>query len=140
MRGKYLRRFGGFILAALLLPGVIASLASTNAQAQQRRVVILRTYRPIYRPFYNPWWGYRQFGYDPYFDYYSRYGHYIFRSTESAFNQGYHDGLKTGQGDVEHRRSYDPQRSHYYQEAGFGNFGEVYRQGFMRGYADGYRS
>ncbi len=137
MRGKYLRRIGGFILALLVLPGV-AGLSSTTAQAQQR-IVVVRSYRPFYRPFYNPW-GFRRWDYDPYFDYYSRYGHYIFRSSESALNQGYQDGIKTGQGDVAHRRSYNPERSHYFQEAGFGNFGEIYRQGFVRGYADGYRS
>jgi len=138
MRGKYLRRIGGIILAVLLLPGAVVLSSEISAQAQQR-VVIVRPYRPIYRRFYNPWWG-RPWGYDPYFDYYSRYGHYIFKSSESALNQGYRDGLKTGQGDTKNRRSYDPQRSHYFQEAGFGNFGEVYRQGFVRGYAEGYRS
>ncbi|HEY6230227.1 MAG TPA: hypothetical protein VIW64_03090 [Pyrinomonadaceae bacterium] len=112
---KYLRRFGGFILAVLLLPGVVTLLSSNVAQAQ-RRVIIVR--RPIYRPFYRPWgWGYR--GYNPYFDYYSRYGHYVFDNSETAYNQGYHDGISTGQGDAKHRRTYDPQRSHYYQEAGF---------------------
>jgi len=136
MRRKYLRRLGGFILTALLLPGVVTLLSSKSAEAQQRRVAIVRTYRPVY----NPWWGYRRFGYDPYFDYYSRYGHYVFRSSEAAYNEGYHDGLSTGKGDVKHRRSYDPERSHYFQEAGFGNFGEVYRQGFVRGYGDGYRA
>jgi len=136
MKGKYLRKFGSIILAALLLPAAATLLSSTSAQAQ-RRVVIVRTYRPLYRP----WgWGYRRSGYDPYFDYYSRYGHYVFKSSESAYSEGYHDGLKTGQGDAKHRRSYDPQRSHYFQEAGFGNFGEVYRSGFVRGYADGFRS
>jgi hypothetical protein len=135
MRGKYLRRFGGLTLAALLAPGVVGLLSSTTAEAQ-RRVVIVRTYRPFYRP-----WGWRRpFGYDPYFDYYSRYGHYVFRSSDAAYSQGYHDGVKTGEGDVKHSRSYDPQRSHYFQEAGFGNFGEVYRSGFVHGYADGYRS
>ena len=134
MKGKYLRRFAGLMIAALLLSGAVTLLSSTTAQAQ-RRVVIVRTYRPSYRP----WWG-RPFGYDPYFDYYSRYGHYVFRSSEAAYNEGHHDGLKTGEGDAKHRRSYDPQRSHYFQEAGFGNFGEVYRSGFVRGYADGYRS
>ncbi len=135
MRGKYLRRFGGLILAALLAPGVVGFLSSTTAQAQ-RRVVIVRSYRPFYRP-----WGWRRpFGDDPYFDYYSRYGQYVFRSSDAAYNQGYHDGVKTGEGDVKHSRSYDPQRSHYFQEAGFGNFGEVYRSGFVHGYADGYRS
>lgn len=135
MRGKYLRRFGAFILAALILPGVV--LLSARPTEAQRRVVIVR--RPIYRPFYRPWgWG-RPFGYDPYF-YYSRYGRYVFDSSDAAYGQGYRDGLKTGRGDVKHSRTYDPQRSHYFQEAGFGNFGEVFRSGFLRGYADGYRS
>ena len=58
MRGKYLRKFGGLILATLLLPGVVALLSSTTAQAQ-RRVVIVRTYRPYYRPYYyDPFWPY----------------------------------------------------------------------------------
>ena len=136
MKGKYLRKFGSIVLVALLLPVAVTLLSGTSAQAQ-RRVVIVRTYRPFYRP----WgWGYRRWDYDPYFDYYSRYGHYIFKSSESASSEGYHDGLKTGEGDAKHRRSYDPQRSHYFQEAGFGNFGEVYRSGFARGYADGFRS
>jgi len=137
MRGKYLRRFGGFILAALILPGVVTLVSSSTTQAQ-RRVMVVR--RPIYRPFYDPWGWRRPFGYDPYFDYYSRYGHYVFNSSDSAYEQGHHDGLKTGQGDIKNRRTYDPQRSHYFQEAGFGNFGEVYRSGFLHGYADGYRS
>jgi hypothetical protein len=137
MRGKYLRKFGAFVLAVLVLPGLVTVLSSANTQAQ-RRIVVVR--RPVYRPFYRPWgWG-RPWGYDPYFDYYSRYGHYVFKSSESALNQGYQDGKNTGEGDTKHRRSYDPQRSHYFQEAGFGNFGEVYREGFVRGYADGYRS
>ena len=100
MKGKYLRKFGSIILAALLLPAAATLLSSTSAQAQ-RRVVVVRTYRPFYRP----WgWGYRSWGYDPYFDYYSRYGHYVFKSSESAYSEGYHDGLKTGQGDAKHRR------------------------------------
>jgi len=138
MREKYLRRFGGLILAALILPGVVSLLSNSTVEAQ-RRIVIVRT-RPIYRPFYRPWGWDRPFDYDPYFDYYSRYGQYVFRSSDAAYRQGFHEGLKTGEGDVKHRRTYDPQRSHYFQEAGFGNFGEVYRSGFLRGYADGYRS
>ena len=132
MRGKYLRKLGGFILAALLLPGVVTLFSSVNAQAQ-RRVVVVRTYRPFYGP-----WGYR----DPFWRYnrYNYYSQYVFSSSERAFNQGYHDGLKTGEGDMHHRRSYDPERSHYFQEAGFGNFAEAYRNGFARGYADGFRA
>jgi hypothetical protein len=135
MRRKLLRRLGGVVLGALLLPGAITLVSSPTVQAQ-RRVVIVRSYRPFYRP----WWGRRSFGYDPNFDYYSRYSQYVFRSSDAAYNQGYHDGRKTGAGDAEHRRSYDPERSHYFQEAGFGNFGEVYRSGFVHGYADSFRS
>ena len=134
MKGKYLRKFGALVLTLLVLPGVVALLSSSTVSAQ-RRVIIVR--RPIYRRYYNPWWGYRT---SPYFDYYSRYGHYVFDNADKAFNEGYQDGLKTGQGDAKHDRTYDPQRSHYYQEAGFGNFGEVYRSGFQRGYAAGFRS
>ena len=135
MRGKYSRGLCRLILAALLVAGPCMSLSNTPVQAQ-RRVVVVRTYRPFYRP----WWGYRRFGYDPYFDYYSRYGQYVFSSSDSAYNHGYKEGVKTGAGDAKHSRSYDPQRSHYFLEAGFGNFGEVYRSGFARGYRDGFRS
>ena len=132
---KHLRRLGGLILSSLLLPGFVALLASTSAEAQQRRVLIV----PVYRRYYNPWWGYRRWGYDPYFDY-SRYGHYIFDNSDKAYSQGYRDGQKTGAGDLKNHRSFDPQRSHYYQEAGFGNFGEVYRSGFVSGYANAFRA
>ena len=135
MRGKYLRGFGHLALAGLLIAGSLTFFCGTPAQAQ-RRVVVVRTYRPFYRP----WRGYRPFGYDPYFDYYSRYGQYVFNSSDAAYSHGYKDGMKTGAGDAKHGRSFDPQRSHYFEEAGFGNFGEVYRSGFARGYADGFRS
>ena len=135
MKGKYLRRLLTGLMAVVLLPGVITLLSSSTVSAQ-RRVIIVR--RPIYRPFYRPW-GWRG-GYNPYFDYYSRYGHYVFDNADAAFNQGYKDGLKTGEGDAKNRRTYKPERSHYYEEAGFGNFGEVYRSGFYRGYEAGFRS
>jgi len=134
MKGKYLRKLGGFILAALLLPVVVTVLSNTNAQAQ-RRVVVVRTYRPFYRPFYHDpfWspWGYNRFNY---------YNQYVFSSSESAFNQGYHDGMKTGDSDARHSRSYDPERSHYFQEAGFGNFASAYRECFASGYRAGFRA
>src|SRR5436305_4945307 len=114
---KFFSRFGAFVLSALLLPGAVALTSSITASAQ-RRVVIVQ--RPVYR-YYRPW-GFRRWGYDPYFDYYSRYGHYVFNNSEKAARQGYEDGLKTGEGDAKHRRTYDPQRSHFYEEAGFGNF------------------
>jgi hypothetical protein len=135
MKRKYLRRIGGFILGALMIPGVVMLFSNTTAEAQnrRRRAIIVRRYDPFWDP-----WGYRRpFGYD---DFRWRYNHYVFSSSEKAFNQGYKDGLKTGKGDLKNRRTYDPERSHYFQEAGFGNFGEVYRNGFLRGYADGFRA
>jgi hypothetical protein len=138
MKGKYLRKLGSLVLTLLVLPGVVALFSSTSAEAQRRRVIIVPRYR-----LYNPWWGYRPWawgGYNPYFDYYSTYGHYVFSDSESAYNTGYQDGIKTGRNDSKDRKSYNPERSHYYQEAGYGNFGETYRSGFLRGYGDGYRS
>jgi hypothetical protein len=131
MRGKYLRRFASLLLAGLLLSGVTVLLSSTTVQAQ-RRVVIVRTYRPFYYrdPFWDPYW----------YDRYSSYNEYVFSNSERAINQGYHDGLKTGRSDVEHRRGYNPERSHYFHDAGFGNYASAYRQGFARGYSDGFRS
>ena len=123
MISNYLRRFGGLILAVLLLPGF--AILSSNATTQaQRRVIMIQ--RPISHPFAP--WGYRRRAY------------YSFDNSQAAMKQGYDDGLKTGEGDAKNRRSYDPQRSHYYQEAGFGNFGEIYRSGFVRGYDAGFRS
>lgn len=135
MKGKYLRKFGTLVLALLVLPGVVGLASSTTVEAQRRgRVIIVR------RPF-RPWgWGYRGWGYNPHFDYYSRYHHYVFDNSDKAYNEGYKDGQKTGRGDAKNDRTYNPQRSHYYQEAGFGNFGEIYRSAFLRGYEDGFRS
>ena len=143
MKGKYLRKIGGLALSLLMLFG-IAFVSSSEAQAQRRRrVVIVRPYPyRIYRPFgfgYRNWWGYPYgWGYDPW-GYNYRYNHYVFDDSERAGNQGYKDGFKTGKDDGKKDKSYNPQRSHYFKEAGFGNFAEVYRSAFSRGYQDGYR-
>jgi hypothetical protein len=97
-----------------------------------RPVVIVRPFHPFYRPFY-PHHMWPPFG----INYYS---HYIFRNSAEAEAQGHKDGFKTGKGDAKHHRSFDPERSHYYQEAGFGNFGQEYRAGFVEGYSEGYHS
>jgi hypothetical protein len=148
MKGKYLKKIGGFVLAALMLSG-IAFVSSSAAQAQGRRVIV----RPrVYRPFgywnrfdvfgYDRWgydrWGYDRFGRDRWGtdSYYSQ---YVFRDGESAVSQGYKDGFKTGKDDGKKSKSFDPQRSHFYHDAGFGNFAEVYRPGFSKGYQDGFR-
>jgi hypothetical protein len=145
MKGKYLRKVGGLALTALMLFG-IAFVSSSEVQAQRRRrAVIVRpyTYR-LYRPVgfgYRSWWGYPYgygWGYDPW-GYNFRYNHYVFDNSDKAGNQGYKDGFKTGKDDGKKDKSFNPQRSHYFKEAGFGNFADVYRSAFSRGYDDGYR-
>lgn len=145
MKSKYLRRIGGVILATLLLSGIVVLSTSTAEAQSRRRVIIVRPspYR-IYSPFgYRSWWGrpwgYDPWGYDPWSPYGFRYRQYVFDNHEEAISQGYKDGFKTGKDDGKKAKSFSPQRSHYYREAGFGNFGEVYRSGFARGYQDGYR-
>ena len=125
---RLLRRIGGFALAALFLFSVaIVSGNTTQAQGRGRGGfrggVGVRIYRPI-RPFYGYPYGY--------------YNQYVFSNSQAADNQGYTDGLKTGSSDARRGQSNDPERSHYFQNAGFGNFGEAYREGFLRGYAQGF--
>ena len=136
MKGKYLRKIGGLALTALMLFG-IGFVSTSEVQAQRRqRVIIIRPHR-IYRPFGFRRFGY-PYGYDPYgFNY--RYSHYVFDNSEKASSQAYKDGFKTGKDDGKKDKSYDPQRSHYFKEAGFGNFAEIYRNNFSRGYQEGYR-
>ena len=159
MRRKYLRKIGGLFLATLMLSG-IAFIAADTAEAQgRRRVVIVRPhphrfYRSRFDVFgydrwgYDRWgidrfgrdrWGNERYGYNPWSPYGNRYSHYVFDNSEKATSQAYKDGFKTGKDDGKKAKSYNPQRSHYFKEAGFGNFAEVYRSGFMRGYQSGYR-
>jgi len=146
MKGKYLRRIGGLFLATLMLTG-IAFMCSSDVQAQGRRRVIVRPNRHrIHRPFgfgYRSRWGYPygydRWGYDPWSPYGSRYRQYVFDNSDKAVNQGYKDGFKTGKDDGKKAKSNNPERSHYYRDSGFGNFAEVYRSGFSRGYQDGYQ-
>jgi hypothetical protein len=157
MKGKYLKRIGGFVLAALMLSGT-AFLSPSTVQAQgRRRVVIVRTFRNrVYRPFGfgyrrswdNPFrydgfgnrWGYDPFNrYDPWSPYGSAYRQYVFDNSDKAVSRGYNDGFKTGRDDGKKAKTFNPQRSHFFHDAGFGNFAEVYRSGFSRGYQEGYR-
>ena len=70
--------------------------------------------------------------------------------SQVAVNQGIQDGLYTGSRDAQLGQSYNPQRSHFYQNGhgdngGYGNYGnsyqyqQAYRQGFVRGYDQGFR-
>lgn len=136
MKGKYLRAIGGFIFATLMLAGTLFVSSGTVEAQHRRRVIIVRPYPyRIYRPFGFDRWGY-PWGYPGYNNYY---GQYVFSNEESAGSQGYMDGFKTGRDDGKKDKSYNPERSHYYHDSGFGNFAEVYRSAFSRGYQDGYR-
>jgi hypothetical protein len=135
MNTTLVRRIIGLLLAALLLTGILL-LAGGTAAAQGRRIerkpIIVRPIRPFprYDPFRSPYGRFNRHDY---------YNQYVFSNSESAYHQGYKDGLNTGSEDGKKAKTYDPERSHYFQDAGFGNFGEVYREGFTAGYRDGYR-
>jgi hypothetical protein len=134
MKGQYFKQIGGLLIAALVIAGALF-VSPATAEAQRRRVVIVRPYHRFYRPF-RPWgWGYYPYG--PYGYYYNQ---YVFDNDHDASNQGYKDGFKTGKDDGKKDKSFDPQRSHYYKESGFGNFAEVYREAFSSGYQDGFRT
>ena len=135
MKGRYLKKVGSVILAALMLSGVAFISAGTVEAQYRRRVIIVRPYRPFgYRSWWGRPYGYYPYGYDPY-----RYNQYVFSSTDSAVRHGNEQGFKTGKDDGKKGKTFNPERSHYFQEAGLGNFGEVYRAAFSRGYQDGYR-
>lgn len=155
MKGKYLRKIGGVFLAALMLSG-IAFVSAETVQAQGGRRVVVRRYPyRFYRRYdvfgYDVWgydrWGFDRWGRDRWGNYrndprspHYAYRQYVFSNSEKALAAGYKQGLKTGKDDGKKAKSFNPQRSHYYKEAGFGNFGEVYRSGFSRGYQEGFRA
>ena len=77
---------------------------------------------------------------------YGQYGN----NSQMAFNQGYQDGVYTGSNDGQRGQNYNPQRSHFYRNGhgdngGYGRYGnsyqyqQAYRQGFLRGYDEGFR-
>ena len=77
--------------------------------------------------------------------YYYNYGNYGYSSN--GYDRGYEDGLYTGSKDADRGQSYDPYRSHFYQDAGHGflslwghrdSYSVAYRDGFLRGYNEGY--
>jgi hypothetical protein len=70
--------------------------------------------------------------------------------SQVAVNAGYQDGIYTGSRDAQRGQSYNPQRSHFYRNGhgdngGYGRYGnsyqyqQAYRQGFLRGYDQGFR-
>jgi hypothetical protein len=147
------KRIGGLVLAASLIFGV-ALMSTSSVQAQRGGFHGGGFHGGGFhgggfhgggihtRVFIGPRFGYGYYGYPWYYGApygYGYYSQYIFGDSEGAGSQGYHDGLKTGQSDARRRQSYDPERSHYYKDAGFGNFAGDYREGFSRGYSAGFR-
>jgi hypothetical protein len=73
--------------------------------------------------------------------------------SQVALNDGYQDGLYTGQRDAQRGQNYNPQRSHFYRNghgdngrySNNGRYGggayyeQAYRDGFLRGYDQGFR-
>lgn len=150
MNLKYFtHKLGGLALAALMLTGI--TIFSTTDVAAQRRVgrrpvVIVRPVSPyrFYRPF-RPfgWYGYGYGFYDngfynPYSSFYNPYSQYIFDNSEEAARKAANQGYKTGEEDGRKNKSFSFERSHFFKEAGFGNFGEVYRKNFAGGYEQGF--
>jgi hypothetical protein len=129
MNTRLLRKIVGLVLAALLLTSIVLLTGVTAAAQQryQRRVIVVQPVRP--------------FGWDQSrrFNRYRYYSEYFFSNSDKAEGQGYKDGFKTGKEDGKKMKSYDPERSHYFYDAGFGNFAEVYRSGFSSGYQQGFR-
>ena len=82
-------------------------------------------------------------------DQYGQYGGYG-NINQVALNQGFQDGIYTGSRDAQRGQSYNPQRSHFYRNGhgdngGYGRYGnsyqyqQAYRNGFLRGYDQGFR-
>ena len=116
-------KFGAATLALAMLFGVFAA---STVQAQRRDDRDWRRDRDYDND--RDWRrnGNRDGRYDPYG-----------RNSNSNYelNRGYQQGLNTGASDAQRGQSYSPQRSHYYRNPSSAAF----RDGFVRGYDQGYR-
>jgi hypothetical protein len=68
-------------------------------------------------------------------DRYGNNGRYNNVYQQQELNRGYQQGINTGASDAQRGQSYSPQRSRHYQRASSVPF----REGFVRGYDQGYR-
>ena len=55
---------------------------------------------------------------------------------QQDLNRGYQQGLNTGANDARRGQNYSPERSHFYRD---GQYSQAFREGFVRGYDQGYR-
>ena len=158
MKSDYLRNKIGRILLALSFIAGIGLVSSTAVQAQWNRDRD-RDYRNDRRDRdrdynrnrdnrrndqYGRNGGYGNGGYGN-----GGYGGYG-NISQVAINQGYQDGIYTGSNDAQRGQNYNPQRSHFYRNGhgnngGYGSYGngyqyqQAYREGFLRGYNDGFQ-
>jgi hypothetical protein len=58
-----------------------------------------------------------------------------YNTNQAELNRGYQQGLSTGASDGQRGQSYSPQRSRHYKNAST----QAFREGFVRGYDQGYR-
>lgn len=155
MKAHYFSHKAGRILAALFFVISIGFVSSTAVQAQwwpnatgqrQRDRDYRRDRDRDYRRDRDDDWRRRDRNRND--DWRRRNGQY--GNTQQAVNQGYQDGIYTGSRDAQRGQSYNPQRSHFYRNGhgdngGYGRYGnsyqyqQAYRQGFLRGYDQGFR-
>jgi hypothetical protein len=121
---QLMRKLGTAILGCAVLFG-IAIMSSATAQAQY--------------PYPD------RYPQDRREDRYGRGGGNMYRI---AADQGYRDGVYTGEDDARKGQSNNPQRSHYFRNAtdgyssSYGNkdgYRQAFRDGFVRGYEEGFR-
>lgn len=105
-----------------------------DARSQEFRTSFVNGYDAGYRQYSGAYGngGYRNgsYGNGGYGN--GRYGNGGYNNQQ--INAGYQQGLNTGASDGRSNKSYSPQRSHYYQNAS-----PAYREGFVRGYDEGFR-
>jgi hypothetical protein len=66
----------------------------------------------------------------------------------SAYERGYQGGLYTGANDGRRKQTYDPERSHFYNDTpgydpvfgGRDAYQQAYRDGFLHGYREGFQN
>jgi hypothetical protein len=111
-----------------------------NARSQAFQQGFVRGYDQTYRQYarnggYSNGGVYSNGGYrnDGYYGNGGNGGNGGYESQE--LNRGYQQGINTGASDGQSRKSYSPQRSRYYQNAS----SQAFREGFVRGYDQGYR-
>jgi hypothetical protein len=157
MKAHYFSHKAGRILAALFFVVGLTLISSTAAQAQwwpnatgqrQRDRDYRRDRDRDYRRDRNDDWRRRNRNRND--DWRNRGNGGYGNISQAAVNQGIQDGIYTGSRDAQRGQSYNPQRSHFYKNGhgdngGYGRYGnsyqfqQAYRQGFLRGYDQGFR-